>query len=609
MAYQSSYRSPYRSGGRRRRRRRNSHYGVLVVLILLIVIAVPVAVRVVKGISGAVFGSEANQLVYQINNGKAFADNSLVDLGGAAPYRDAGGTALVPLKSMCDQFGMELEWEQVSGTATVTYKKDTARVQADSASIRFNDQTSTMSSKVCIVNGTTYVPAADFCQAFSWQVSELDAAQGDLVIVSREKKELSEKKQAQLAENALDVLGPSRQQLLDGCILMRVGSDKLYINGETKQMTAEGMRSGQPVIEQDGGKYVPLQAAVTALGGTAAFDGKDEWSITCNELTSTVKTGGKAKVDGNRFKGDGTEVYQDAENGCFYVSAPLFAALTGRSFTDLADGNGTVAFTKMLLDGFDSQKAYLGTLQDSLTASISVNVPEADVYVALTFDDGPTGALDSYPNGLTATLLDGLGERGAHATFFMCGYRIKDFNSHMQRYIAEGHELGNHTMNHPDAKLTGLGAESVREEVSSNSALIESYTGKKPTVMRPVGGGVNSTVKEEMAGLGLPIINWSLDTLDWSTRDAQSVKSAIVNGVSDGDVVLMHDMYPTTVKGVLAAIDELQSRTDKTYAFVTVSELAAVKGVSLEPGVVYNDLSDETAQSIADGTYSPAEFT
>ena len=63
------------------------------------------------------------------------------------------------------------------------------------------------------------------------------------------------------------------------------------------------------------------------------------------------------------------------------------------------------------------------------------------------------------------------------------------------------------------------------------------------------------------------------------------------------------------VRGALAAIDELQSRTDKTYAFVTVSQLAAIHGITLEPGVVYNALSDEVAQQIADGSYSPTEFT
>ena len=82
-----------------------------------------------------------------------------------------------------------------------------------------------------------------------------------------------------------------------------------------------------------------------------------------------------------------------------------------------------------------------------------------------------------------------------------------------------------------------------------------------------------------------------MDTLDWKTKtDPQSVKQNILDQVEDGSIVLMHDLYSGTIEGVLAAIDELQSRTDKTYAFVTVSELAAVKGVAREPGQVYTNI-------------------
>ncbi len=237
------------------------------------------------------------------------------------------------------------------------------------------------------------------------------------------------------------------------------------------------------------------------------------------------------------------------------------------------------------------------------------DIPKADVYVALTFDDGPTGSDGTYPNGYTATLLDELKKRNVHATFFMCGYRVRDFNSHMKRYLEDGHELGNHTMNHPMERLTRLDPANIREEVASNSTLIESYTGKKPTVMRPVGGGVNSDVKEQMQELGLPIINWSVDTQDWKTKtDPDSVKKNIVDEVKDGDIVLMHDLWKGTLPGVLAAIDELQSSTDTTYAFVTVSELAAVHGITLEPGMVYSDLSPETATAIANGSYREVIF-
>ncbi len=589
MSYQSAYRSAYRPYRRRRRRRRNSHYGVLIALILVVVIAVPVAFHIVKGISGAIFGGDQNQLVYQVDNTRAWQDGKAVDLGAAAPYRNTSGVVYVSMSSLCDNLGMELTWDEASKTASTQFKQDKISIQAGSTTLRFNEENKTMAAAPEVKDGVVFAPVRDICEAFSWQVGELGADQGDLVVVSQSKKELDEKRLGKIAEKALKVLGPSEQQVTAGSIIMRTDSDKLVADGENRQMTEEEGKRGTAAIEVDGTRYVPLKAAITALGGSASFDGKSEWAVEYNGIQSTVQNNGKAKVDGDRIRGDGIEVYQDEESGKFYVSAELFAALTGKNYTDL--GEGAYAFTNMPLDGFDSQKAYLSSMESGLTQAVGADIPEADVYVALTFDDGPTGSKDGYPDGMTATLLDGLKERGAHATFFMCGYRLKDFHSHCARYLAEGHELGNHTMNHPMQMLPAMSEEEIREEVESNSQLIEQYCGERPTVMRPVGGAYDDKVKAVMKELGLPIINWDVDTLDWKTKtDPVSVKNNIINQVEDGSVVLMHDLYSGTIEGVLAAIDELQSRTDKTYAFVTVSELAAVKGVSLEPGQVYTKI-------------------
>lgn len=606
--YQTAYRSSYRPRRRRRRRRRrNSHYGVLLLLIVLFVAVVFFAVRGVWALIGMLTGSGSkNEVVYQIYNGKAFAADGLTDLEGA-PYLDNSGAALIPAESL-ELLGPTVDWDAANTTVVITLKKNTIRVQTGSRTLRLNDEIQQMSSEPATMDNVVFVPAQDVCGALGWQVNLLEADKGQFVIVSKSKHELSEKKLAKIAAKALEELGPSRGQVEDGCIIMRIDSDKVYFNGETVQMTSDSSRLGNAVITQDGITLIPLQAALATLGGTAMADEDGTWSVTFETTESSVTAKGKARVGGRTVKGDGLAVFTN-DNGVFYVSAPMFAALIGRYYVPLEDGSGSIAFTKMSLDGYDSQKAYLDTLEDGLTEAVGGDVPEADVYVALTFDDGPTGATEKYPDGFTAMLLDELKKRNVHVTFFLCGYRVKDFHGHMSRYLAEGHEVGNHTMDHPAEHLTGLSAEEVREQVESNSELIESYTNHPPTVMRPVGGGVNDTVKSIMKELGLPIINWSVDTNDWQTRtDPDSVKNVIVNQVEDGSIVLMHDMYSGTFEGVLAAIDELQSRTDKTYAFVTVSELAAVHGITLEPGVVYNNLSYETAQGIKDGTYAAPEF-
>lgn len=212
-------------------------------------------------------------------------------------------------------------------------------------------------------------------------------------------------------------------------------------------------------------------------------------------------------------------------------------------------------------------------------------MPTGDKYIAITFDDGPTGNKD----GLTERLLDGLLERNVHATFFLCGYRVKDFNSMMDRYLSEGHEVGNHTMDH--VIMTKDVSDGGYQQVKSNNKLIKSYIGQKPTLMRPCGGAYNDLVKQKMKKLGMPMILWNLDTMDWRDRDADTVRDRIINEAQDGSIVLEHDLYETTVDGVLEAIDTLQ---DEGYAFVTVSELAEIKGVTLKPGRVYTDFTDST---------------
>lgn len=602
MTYQSAYRSTHR---RHRHRRRNSHYGVLVALILVIIVAVPVGFHVVKSLSSAIFGGDRNQLVYQIDNSRAAAEGAAVDLNGAAPFRDGNGVVFVPLQSLCDRLGLELSWEADSRTAVITEDKNTLRLQMDSKTVRLNEEDQTISAAPLLKDGTAYVPVGEIGRLFSWQVGELGADKGDLIVVSQSKKALDDEKLSEIASDAVSLLGPSRQQLDAGSVLMRTGSDKLQYGGEVRRMQAGEDRRSAAVLEQDGLQYVPLEAAVTALDGTASFaDG--EWTVEVNGIHSTVQENGKAKVDGDRVRGDRIRAFTDEESGRFYVSTQLFASLIGKFYTGLEDG--AFVFADMALDAFDSQKAYLAGKTGGLTQAVGASIPQADVYIALTFDDGPTGAVDGYPEGLTAHLLDGLKERGAHATFFMVGNRTEMFSSTLPRLAAEGHEVGNHTMTHPMQHLTGLDADGIRQEISAASETIAEKAGQMPTVMRPVGGGVNSEVKAIAKELGLPIINWNLDTQDWSNRNQQSVHDAIVKA-EDGAVVLMHDLYPTTVEAALSAIDELQSRTDKTYAFVTVSELAAVKGITLEPGVVYNGLTDQVAEQIANGTYAPTEFT
>lgn len=604
MAYgtANSYARP-----RRRRRKRKSHYGVLALVIVLLIALIVLAVKLVTTAVSTVLGrTETHEIVYQVDNKLGYCDGKTFDLE-AAPYRDQSGNLFAPLQSLCDALQIDLTWDESTKSGTAVWNKQTAEIKASSTKVQMGEESRNMAAAPSVKDGVVFIPAKDFCAAFSWKTAETAEEQGDLLIISQKDDELTEDAIKQITDDVTKVLGPSEKQITGDSILMRTDSDKALVAGETRTMVSDGEKLGEGVMEQNGTKYVPLKAAMTALGGTAEFDGKKTWTVKYNDTETTVTTNGKFKIDGNRVKGDDFTVWLDEEKDRFYVSAPALAQIIGRNYTDL--GDGAFAFTTLSLDGLDSQKTYLDSLRSSLSDAVDGDIPEADVYIALTFDDGPTGKIENYPNGLTNYLLDGLKERGAKATFLMVGNRVSEVSDALPRMVNEGHELGNHTMTHPMCHLTGLDEDGIRSQINDATEAIKAIAGQPSQVLRPVGGGVNSDVKAVAKELGYPIINWSVDTEDWKYRDAEHVKQVIVEQAGDGDVVLMHDLYPTSVQGALAAIDELQARTDKTYAFVTVSQLAAIHGITLEPGVVYNGLSSKVAQEIKDGTYSPAEFT
>lgn len=195
-------------------------------------------------------------------------------------------------------------------------------------------------------------------------------------------------------------------------------------------------------------------------------------------------------------------------------------------------------------------------------------------YVALTFDDGPSGAL-------TEQLLDGLRQRGARATFFLCGYRMEQFPELMQRYLAGGHELGVHSTVHTD--LTKLTAQQLHQDMGGTTEKIQQAVGVRPVLMRPPGGAYDEAVLQEAAEEGLSVVLWSVDPRDWATHDEAAVLGTMARKSGDGDIILMHDLSNSSVAAALKLVDQLQR---EGYSFVTVSELARLTGTELKPGQV-----------------------
>lgn len=199
---------------------------------------------------------------------------------------------------------------------------------------------------------------------------------------------------------------------------------------------------------------------------------------------------------------------------------------------------------------------------------------EGTKYVALTFDDGPRRETTEY-------LLDGLAQRGVQATFFVIGTQIacNGNESLLLRMKEEGHQIGNHTYSH--VRLQTASSETVLEEIQKNEIVLNEILGEGDYWLRPPYGMIDCS---RASLVKTPMIYWSLDPEDWKVLDCQQVSDIVVENVSDGDIILLHDFYPSSVEAALQIIDRLQP---EGYAFVTVEELFRIKGITPEPGILY----------------------
>lgn len=191
--------------------------------------------------------------------------------------------------------------------------------------------------------------------------------------------------------------------------------------------------------------------------------------------------------------------------------------------------------------------------------------------VALTFDDGPGPG--------TTRLLEALREHGARATFFMLGTRVSRYEDTVRQMAEIGCEIGNHTTNH--LKLTDYAADGVAIEINYTRDVIHGIVGQTPTMVRPPYGAVNEVVQSVAE---VPLVFWSVDTLDWELKDVTLIRDYVLNTVKDGDIVLMHDIYDATIQAAIELIPLLQERG---YQIVTVSEMAQARGITLETGAKY----------------------
>ena len=331
-----------------------------------------------------------------------------------------------------------------------------------------------------------------------------------------------------------------------------------------------------PVINRAGGgnteKPQQVQAETDSTTADSSSDSTDTGD-TSTETNAAIRQPVKGQSDLTKAA-QLTAGWHDDENGKWYQNADGTYFAGGMQEIDGStyyfDDNGYIK-TGWVEVGFDDYY-----FNDDGTYDPS----QHKTRIAFTFDDGPGEYTDE--------LLDCLEENNAHATFFMLGQNVGSWESTVQRMADIGCEIGSHSWDHPN--LYDLSMDSVAKEFSDTDAALEKACGQKASVARAPYGNWSDDI---ISTVGKPFFTWSLDSLDWSYLDVNKDYDAVMNGdLTDGSIILMHDIHEPSVQAAIKMIPEL---VQKGYKLMTVSELAAAKGVTLQ-GANYSDFWDSSLQ-------------
>ncbi len=262
----------------------------------------------------------------------------------------------------------------------------------------------------------------------------------------------------------------------------------------------------------------------------------------------------------------------------------------GQLFTNfILDGNTLVYKIENLVPKVIEFRLNLTTIASHINIYFGVDqsIPDPVVYipnryvdpnrpmVALTFDDGP-----HITN--TPQILEVLRRYDSAATFFVVGNRITTKGSAViLDEIESGSQVASHSYSHPNmAKMKNLDeqfyltSQKVYEDVSQWCYQV--------TAFRPPYGAISKRMRETSP---YPFIMWSIDTLDWKTRDVQSTINETMNNAKDGDIILLHDIHAESKD---AAIQIIPMLIEKGFQVVTVNEMMSAKGIQMENGKSYS---------------------
>lgn len=359
-------------------------------------------------------------------------------------------------------------------------------------------------------------------------------------------------------------------------------------NKLTKDYTAEDfakdLKKGKNIIflskadANTEGTYVIIAKLNSNIKKNLEGDWKKKVQVTIKNGTCKVKNP-TGVWEGNKFKKyDGTYITSDfvvSKGNTYYFDSDGKKVTGWQTINEKEyyfDSKGIVATGEVKI-GLEKCKF---NEKGELISKEKVAIDPKKPMIALTFDDGP--------GPRTSELLNQLKKYNAHATFFMLGKNVKLYPDAVKQMLKDGNELGNHSYDHQ--QLTKIDGAAVKKEVDDTNRNIKNICGSPATLLRPPYGAINDTVK---SNVGMPMILWNVDTLDWKTRNTQSTIDSVMKNLKDGDIVLMHDIHSQTIDAALELIPKLE---EEGYQLVTVSEMAAAKKQDLKDGTAYSDFTN-----------------
>lgn len=213
---------------------------------------------------------------------------------------------------------------------------------------------------------------------------------------------------------------------------------------------------------------------------------------------------------------------------------------------------------------FSKFKVHFEQQEKNQTVQYQKKERDLDVHkptIALTFDDGPSK--------YTKEIIEILNEYDANATFFILGNKVEFYRETLERSLSYGNELGNHSYNHK--YLSKLSVEELKKQIELTNQIVQNTLHYEIKYLRPTYGSVNQKLKKNS---NLEIVLWNVDTKDWKIKNGKKIAEKALNDIKDGKVILMHDIYKTTLEALKIMLPELKKQG---YQIVTVSELKEIQ--------------------------------